>query len=215
MKNLSKLLPFLLLLIPGCEKPAENTGLPYYNTPDFTPVWITPQDTEYKNIHTIAPFNLINQLGNTITNKNTADKIYVANFFFTSCQNICPPMMDNLAKVAKAFDRDDRVLILSHSVTPRRDSIPVLKEYAQKHHINNYRWWLLTGDQPAIYKLARQAYFADDANGFTKGSDEFLHTENLVLIDAKGRIRGVYNGSLQLEVENLIAHIKLLEAEAL
>ena len=91
--------------------------------------------------------------------------------------------------------------------------MPVLFKYAKTHQINNNKWWLLTGDQPAIYKLARQAYFADDATGYTKGSNDFLHTENLVLIDTKGRIRGVYNGSLQLEVNNLIEHIKLLEAE--
>ncbi|MEO6630390.1 MAG: SCO family protein [Mucilaginibacter sp.] len=215
MKNHSRLLLICLLFITGCDDVATKTELPFYNTPDFTPVWLSPADAGYKNIHTIAPFNLINQQGQSITNKNTTGKIYVANFFFTSCQNICPPMMENLAKVAKTFNNDKRVLILSHSVTPRRDSVPVLQAYVQKHHINHNNWWLLTGNQPAIYKLARQAYFADDANGFTKGSDEFLHTENLVLVDTKGRIRGVYNGSLQLEVENLIAHIKLLEAETL
>ena len=215
MKDLSRLFLGLILLVTACDKPAESTGLPFYNTPDLTPVWLTPTDAGYKNIHTIAPFSLINQRGHSITNKSTAGKIYVANFFFTSCQNICPPMMDNLSKVAKTFVQDDRVLILSHSVTPRRDSVPVLQAYAQKRHIHNNNWWLLTGDQPAIYKLARQAYFADDANGFTKGSDDFLHTENLILIDTKGRIRGVYNGSLQLEVDNLIAHIRLLETENL
>ncbi|MEO8887383.1 MAG: SCO family protein [Mucilaginibacter sp.] len=214
MKNTGKLI-FLLMLFAACHKPLKNTGLPFYNTPDFTPLWLSPQDAGYKSIHTIAPFNLTNQLGNTITNKNTTGKIYVANFFFTSCRNICPPIMDNLAKVAQTFENDRRVLVLSHSVTPRHDSVPVLLKYGQTHHINSNNWWLLTGNQPDIYKLARQSYFADDAAGFTKGSDDFLHTENMVLVDAKGRIRGVYNGSLQLEVNNLIAHIKLLEAEKL
>lgn len=212
MKSLSFILP-LILLIAACEKKANDTSLPFYNTPDFTPAWLTPQDDAYSKIHTINPFSLTNQLGHTITNKNTNGKIYVANFFFASCQSVCPPMMDNLSKVAQAFEKDNRILILSHSVTPRRDSVPVLLNYAQKRRINNNKWWLLTGDQPAIYKLARQAYFADDATGYTKGSDDFLHTENLVLIDTKGRIRGVYNGSLPLEVNNLIEDIKLLEAE--
>lgn len=212
MKSLSLLLPFILLLA-ACDKKADDNRLPFYNAPDFTPVWLTPKDDGYNKIHTISPFSLTNQLGDTISNKNTDGKIYVANFFFASCQSVCPPMMENLSKVAQAFEKDDRVLILSHSVTPRRDSVPVLFKYAQQRHINNNKWWLLTGDQPAIYKLARQAYFADDATGYTKGSNDFLHTENLVLIDTKGRIRGVYNGSLQLEVNNLIEHIKLLEAE--
>ncbi|RZA02577.1 MAG: SCO family protein [Sphingobacteriaceae bacterium] len=212
MKSLSYILPFLILLA-ACDKKADNKSLPFYNTPDFTPVWLIPQDEAYSKIHKVAAFNLTNQLGDTISTKNTAGKIYVANFFFASCQSVCPPMMENLSKVAQVFEKDDRVLILSHSVTPRRDSVPVLFKYAQQRHINNSKWWLLTGDQPAIYKLARQAYFADDATGYTKGSDDFLHTENLVLIDTKGRIRGVYNGSLQLEVNNLIDDIKLLEAE--
>jgi protein SCO1/2 len=212
MKSLSYMLLFVLL-IAACEKKADDNGLPFYNTPDFTPVWLTPQDETYSKIHTITSFSLSNQLGNTITNKNTAGKIYVANFFFASCQSVCPPMMENLSKVALTFEKDERVLILSHSVTPRRDSVPVLFKYAQQRHINNNKWWLLTGNQSAIYKLARQAYFADDATGYTKGRNDFLHTENLVLIDTKGRIRGVYNGSLQLEVNNLIADIKLLKAE--
>jgi protein SCO1 len=212
MKNLSYILP-LILLLAACDKKADDNSLPFYNTPDFTPVWLTTQDDAYSKIHTIEPFTLTNQLGNTVTNKSTAGKIYVANFFFASCQSVCPPMMENLSKVAQAFEKDNRVLILSHSVTPRRDNVPVLFKYAQKRQINNNKWWLLTGDQTAIYKLARQAYFADDATGYTKGSDDFLHTENLVLIDTKGRIRGVYNGSLQLEVNNLIEDIKLLEAE--
>ncbi len=212
MKILKIAIPFIVLLT-ACHKSVKNNNLPFYNTPDFTPVWLTPQDDGYNNIHTIANFSFTNQLGAVITNKNTAGKIYVANFFFTACRNICPAMMDNLAKVQDAFANDNRVLILSHSVTPTRDNVDTLFKYATIHHINSKKWWLLTGNQPAIYKIARQAYFADDATGFNKGADQFLHTENLVLIDQKGRIRGVYNGSLLLEVDKLVANIKQLEAE--
>jgi protein SCO1/2 len=212
MKALRTIIPVLLLLT-ACHRPVNNNRLPYYNTPDFTPVWLTPDDDAYKSIHTIPTFNLTNQLGQVITNKSTAGKIYVANFFFTSCRNICPPMMDNLAKVSEAYAGDNNVLILSHSVTPTRDNVDILAKYAATHHINGKNWWLLTGNQPAIYKLARQAYFADDETGYNKGTDQFLHTENLVLIDQKGRIRGVYNGSLIVEIETLIANIKQLEKE--
>lgn len=212
MRTFSYLLLFILL-IAACQKKQDNKGLPFFNTPDFTPVWLTPQHEDYDKIHTVSSFSLTNQLGNTISNNNTTGKIYVANFFFASCQSVCPPMMENLSKVAQTFAKDNQVLILSHSVTPRRDSISVLFEYAQKRHIDNNKWWLLTGEQTAIYKLARQSYFVDDATGYTKGSDDFLHTENLVLVDTKGRIRGVYNGSLQLEVNNLIEDIKLLKSE--
>jgi protein SCO1/2 len=212
MKALRTIIPVLLLLT-ACNRPVKNNDLPFYNTPDFTPVWLTPDDDAYKSIHTIPTFNLTNQLGQVITNKSTAGKIYVANFFFASCRNICPPMMDNLAKVSEAYAGDNNVLILSHSVTPTRDNVDILAKYATAHHINGKNWWLLTGNQPAIYKLARQAYFADDETGYNKGTDQFLHTENLVLIDQKGRIRGVYNGSLIVEVETLIANIKHLEKE--
>ncbi len=203
-----------VMLLAACRSaPKPKDKLPFYNTPDFTPVWLNPQDESYKTIHTIGPFSFTNQAGQTISNSNTRGKIYVANFFFTSCNAICPKMMDNLAKVQEAFVNDDRVRILSHSVTPRQDSVAALLSYANKHHIDSKRWWLLTGNKPAIYQLARQAYFADDETGFNKGVNEFLHTENFVLIDTKGRIRGVYNGTLALEVQNLVKHIKLLEAE--
>jgi len=203
----------LMTFLLACKTPDKKTTLPFFNTPDFTPVWIVPGDTGYNTIHTIAKFTFTNQLGQTITNKNVAGKIYVANFFFTTCGSICPQMMGNLAKVQDVFASDTGVIVLSHSVTPLHDNVKVLSDYANKNHINGKKWWLLTGDRDAIYSLARQSYFAEDASGYTKSIDEFLHTENLVLIDKKGRIRGVYNGSLRLEVDNLIGHIKLLESE--
>lgn len=213
-RNQMKYLILLLLLgAMGCSTHHANNRLPFYNTPDFTPVWLNADDSGYSTIHTIAPFSLTNQLGETITNRQTAGKIYVANFFFASCGSICPKMMSNLADVQQAFINDDRVLLLSHSVTPGRDSVPVLFKYAADHQINHKKWWLLTGNKDSIYNLARKAYFADDAIGFNKTADEFLHTENVILIDTKGRIRGVYNGTLKLEMANLINHIKLLEAE--
>jgi protein SCO1/2 len=152
-------------------------------------------------------------LGESVTNKTTAGKIYVANFFFASCKNICPAMMTNLEKVQKTFKNNERVLILSHTVTPLKDSVPVLGQYAEERHIDNKNWLLLTGDRDATYNLARQAYFADEVGGYGKKPDEFLHTENVVLIDTKGRIRGVYNSSLIVEIDMLIEDIKRLQAE--
>jgi protein SCO1/2 len=212
MKKLGIIITLLTFLM-ACKAPDQKVILPYYNTPDFTPIWLTPADPQYKSIHTIANFQFTNQFGQSITNKNVAGKIYVANFFFTSCASICPQMMSNLANVQKGFINDTSVVILSHSVTPAHDNPQVLLKYANTNHIDGKNWWLLTGDKEAIYQLARQSYFAENSNGFDKGVNEFLHTENLVLIDKKGRIRGVYNGSLRLEVDNLIRHIKLLENE--
>ena len=212
---MKKCTTFILLItfLLACKTQDKKTTLPFFNTPDFTPLWIAPGDAGYKTIHTIAKFTFTNQLGQTITNKNVAGKIYVANFFFTTCGSICPQMMGNLAKVQDVFANDTSVIVLSYSVTPAHDNVQVLSAYANKNHINGKKWWLLTGNRDTIYRLARQSYFADDASGYTKSIDEFLHTENLVLIDKKGRIRGVYNGSLRLEVDNLIGHIKLLEQE--
>jgi protein SCO1/2 len=203
----------LVFFFMACKSPGKKVALPFYNTPDFTPVWLTPGDAGYNTIHTISKFNFTNQLGQSISNKSVVGKIYVANFFFTSCGSICPQMMGNLAKVQDVFAKDTDVVILSHSVTPLHDNVSVLFKYANTHHIDGKKWWLLTGDKQAIYQLARQSYFAENDNGFGKSVNEFLHTENLVLIDKHGRIRGVYNGSLRLEVDNLVAHIKLLSNE--
>ena len=202
----------LLTILTACSTPKTNNALPFYNTPDFTPVWLGPDDAGYNAIHTIYPFSLTNQLGETITDKQVKGHIYVANFFFASCGSICPRMMDNLNDVQQAFKNDDAVRMLSHSVTPERDSVPALFKYAAIHHIDNHKWWLLTGNKDAIYTLARKAYFADDETGYNKTTNEFLHTENVLLIDKHGRIRGVYNGTIKLEMVNLINHIKLLEA---
>jgi protein SCO1/2 len=201
----------LLLAFSGCKE--ENNALPFYSTPDFTPVWLLPGDEGYDKIHTIPPFSFTSQLGQKVSNKTTAGKIYVANFFFASCKNICPAMMTNLEKVQKTFKSDAGVLILSHSVTPLKDSVQALRKYADERHIDNKTWLLLTGDRDATYQLARQAYFADEAGGYGKKPDEFLHTENVVLIDTKGRIRGVYNASLAVEIVMLIEDIKRLQAE--
>ena len=212
MKTVS-LLSFALLLFAFSACKEENTGLPFYNTPDFTPVWLQPGDEGYDKIHTIPPFSFTNQFGQNVSNKTTAGKIYVANFFFASCKNICPAMMDNLEKVEKAFKNNHKVLILSHSVTPLKDNVAALRKYGDERHINNNNWLLLTGDRDATYQLARQAYFADEAGGYGKKPDEFLHTENVVLIDTKGRIRGVYNASLAVEIDMLVEDIKLLQKE--
>ena len=212
MKTVS-LLSFALLLFAFSACKEENTGLPFYNTPDFTPVWLQPGEEGYDKIHTIPPFSFTNQFGQNVSNKTTAGKIYVANFFFASCKNICPAMMDNLEKVEKAFKNNHKVLILSHSVTPLKDNVAALRKYGDERHINNNNWLLLTGDRDATYQLARQAYFADEAGGYGKKPDEFLHTENVVLIDTKGRIRGVYNASLAVEIDMLVEDIKLLQKE--
>lgn len=202
----------LLLMLAGCSIQKQN-HLPYYNTPDFSPVFITSDKAENKINHTISDFSLTDQNGSGISDKTIEKKIHVANFIFTKCGNICPVMTKNMKAVEKEFLNDTDIIILSFSVTPWIDTVSALKKYADDNSIQSSNWHLLTGDKAAIYTLARQSYFAEEDLGFTKDSTDFLHTEHVLLIDKTKRIRGIYNGTLPLETEQLIKDIKLLKQE--
>jgi protein SCO1 len=205
---------FLLGVVAICSCQSKAPLLPFYNSPDFTPIFCKNESEINKNIsHRIDTFNYTNQFNKTITNKTLEGKIHVANFFFTSCGSICPKMMNNLKLVNTKFATDTSVAILSYTVTPWVDNVDRLKKY----HINNLadaqNWHLLTGNKASIYQLARQSYFAEQDIGFTKDSTEFLHTEHFLLVDKSGRLRGIYNGTLQLEAEQLIKDIAILKNE--
>ncbi|MDB2385044.1 SCO family protein [Polaribacter sp.] len=201
-----------------CKK-AESTKdvakvdtLPFYNEASFTPQWINPDSEELISFHKIPDFNLIDQHGETISQKTFENKIYVTDFFFTTCPGICPMMTDNMDLVQNEFLNDDEVLILSHSVTPTKDSVPQLKKYAIEHNIKK-NWHLVTGDKKEIYDLGRNFYFVEEDLGEQKSIDDFLHTENFVLIDKNKHIRGIYNGLRKNSVKQLIADIKVLKKE--
>lgn len=184
--------------------------LPFYNSADFTAEWIAPHQPGYGQIHRIAPFALRNQQGQTVTRDSLAGKIYVANFFFSSCPMVCPKMLANLRRIQTAFQDDAHVLLVSHSVMPDVDSTQVLQEYARDNGIVDGKWHLLTGDKGAIYDLARRSYFAEKQAGSPRGRGDFLHTESMLLIDGLGRIRGVYNATLPLDADRAIEDIRLL-----
>lgn len=188
--------------------------MPYYNTPDFTPHFIEDINEIPKNIkHTIANFSCTNQDKKLVTQKNIEGKIHVACFMFTSCGSICPRLTEEMKLVAKSYETDTSVVILSFSVTPWKDSPEKLKLYKETNAITKANWHFLTGDKAEIYNLARTAYFAEEEIGFTKDSSNFLHTEHFILVDKSKRIRGIYNGTLQLEAEQLIKDIALLKME--
>lgn len=189
---------------------ANKKKLPYYDTPDFTPKWDMP-DT--KTFHQIRPFELINQENQPFTEKDMEGKIYVADFFFTTCPGICPKMTNSMSDIQKEFINDDDILLLSHSVTPEKDNVSVLKKYAQDKKIDFKRWKLLTGSKNEIYDLGRNYYFVEEDEGVKKGNDVFLHTENFILIDKQRHIRGIYNGLDPNSIQNLIRDIKILKAE--
>jgi len=188
--------------------------LPFFNVPDWTPAWINKEDTGYAKIHSIPAFSFKDQEGVDITEANVEGKIYVANFFYTKCRGICPKMTTNMSLLQEAFKNDSTILLLSHSVTPELDSITVLKNYAILNKVDSKKWHLLTGDKNEIYALAKQQYFAGDSVGFYQTGNEFLHTENFILVDQKRRIRGVYNGTLLLEIDRIKEDIQTLKLEA-
>jgi protein SCO1/2 len=197
----------------ACSSTQEKR-LPYFNTPDFTPHFINDEREVVDQIfHQIDSFRFTDQDNQTITQSVIEGKIHVANFVFTSCGSICPVMTDHMKLVDKAFGNDSELVILSYSVTPWIDDVPRLKEYATRNNIETKNWHFLTGKKSDIYTLARQSYFAEEDLGFTKDSTEFLHTEHFLLVDKSKRIRGIYNGTLELDIRQLIDDIKLLKAE--
>ena len=204
----------LFVSVLACSEKPEEIGLPFYNTPDFTPVFLSSEKEVTKNIkHTIADFSFTDQNGNTINNKSVEGKIHVANFIFTSCISICPVMTKHMKILEKEFLNNPDVLMLSFSVTPWIDDVKRMHDFALKNQITSPNWHLLTGRKSEIYTLARRSYFAEEDLGFTKDSTNFLHTEHILLIDKTKRIRGIYNGTLQLEAEQLVKDIRVLMKE--
>ncbi|WP_055444807.1 SCO family protein [Lacinutrix himadriensis] len=217
MKNYSLAL-FLLFVITSCKNKTEEKisrvdALPYYNEASFTPNWLDISDPKGNVVHEIPNFSLTNQEGETITQETFKDKIYIADFFFTSCSGICPKMTANMAVLQDAFLKEDDVLLMSHTVTPDIDSVSVLKHYAESKGVITNKWHLVTGDRKEIYDLGRKAYFIEEDLGEMKTEDDFLHTENFVLIDKNKHIRGIYNGLNKTAIAQLIADVKTLKAE--
>jgi len=199
----------ILILCFSCkEKHTEESvsSLPYFNSAEFTPEWNTPK-------HKIPEFSFINQDGETVTNATFKNKIYIADFFFTSCSGICPKLTKNMASLQEAYKNDDTIKLLSHTVMPWKDSVSVIKDYGLKHNVNSNKWHIVTGDKGALYSIARTGYFADEDFIKTQDENNFIHTENFVLVDKQGFIRGVYNGTLEIDVERLKRHIKILKQE--
>jgi len=186
--------------------------LPIYSPADVNPRLVDDEVRHIRNGHKVADFSLTNQNGETITQKDYEGKIYVADFFFTRCQTICPIMANNMERIQEVFKNDKDIMLLSLSVTPEMDSIPVLRAYADEKGVNDSVWNVTTGDKKHIYALARKSYFAviDEGDG---GIQDFIHTENFVLVDKKRQIRGYYDGTDAKDVDRLIEDIRLLQQE--
>ena len=186
--------------------------LPVYSPSDVNPKLVDASIKHIQNNHRIANFSLTNQNGQTITNKEYEGKIYIADFFFTRCQTICIAMAYNMSELQAHYKDDKDILFLSHSVTPVMDSVPVLKAYAINKGVIDGKWNVTTGSKKHIYELARKSYFAvlDDGNG---DANDFIHTEQFVLVDKERRIRGYYDGTDKEEMQKIITDIALLKEE--
>lgn len=183
--------------------------LPVYTPAMVNSELVAAEIQHVRKYHTIADFALVNQNGDTITQEDYKDKIYIADFFFTSCPTICPIMTKNMASIQDKIGDD--VLLLSHSVTPQIDSVAQLKKYALEKGVDDSKWNLVTGDKKQIYELARKSYLAVKTDG-DGGPFDMIHTENFILVDKKKRIRGFYDGTKVEEVERLLEDLQVLKS---
>jgi protein SCO1/2 len=190
----------------------DNRSLPIYTPAMINPELVDESKRSERVKHQIADFQLIDQDGNSFDQSALENKYYVSDFFFTTCPTICPDMSAQLQRVQKAYANDEDFMIVSHTVNPEIDTAETLKAYAELYEADPNKWVFLTGDKRKIYDLARKSYFAATTEG-DGGVDDFIHTENFVLVDKEKRIRGFYDGTSKESVDQLITDIEILAQE--
>ena len=198
-------------LLTACHD--NKLAVPFYRTAQLTPEWLSSESARAKNLHRVGAFNLTDQNGATVSEAAFANHATIIHFFFTTCAGVCPTTQSNIARLLARMPDEPRVQVLSYSVMPERDSLPMLKMYADLHQIDAARWHLLTGARNTIEDLARNSYYVNLSNGSSYGVSDLAHTETVVLVDAAGRLRGMYTGSLPLDIERLGEDIRALLAE--
>jgi len=207
MRTLMTLL--LAAVVAGCGR----SKLPFYRTAAMSPEWLGAADASGASMHRVAPFALTDQKGARVTDRSFAGKVSVVHFFFTTCRDVCPTTTRNIAALLRDMRGDDRIQILSHSIAPAADSVGALAHFAAERGIRDPRWHLLTGDSASIDSLARRSYFVRLGNDTTYGVKSIAHSESVLLVDGQGRLRGVYAGTLQLEMDRLREDVETLLAE--
>jgi len=217
LKKYRKFLSLLAILSTIILLLFYNALLPVKKLPIYQPAMVNFELVDstiqhQKKYHRIADFSLTNQNGKTVTQNDFKGKIYVADFFFTTCPTICIAMTDNLIKVQEKIKNNPNVMLLSHSVTPKMDSVAQLKKYALEKGVIDNKWHLVTGDKKVIYELARKSYLAvkEDGDG---GPFDMIHTENFILVDPESRIRGFYDGTDLNEIDRLLEELDWLMEE--
>ena len=188
-------------------KPVEV--LPIYQPAELNEKLVDSSIIHVAKYHKISDFKLTNQNGKEITQANYKDKIYVADFFFTTCQDICPVMTKNMYQLQEELKNDNEILLLSHTVIPEVDTVEQLKEYAIENNVDDSKWNLVTGDKKQIYELARKSYLAVEDSNFNEF--DMIHTENFMLIDKEKQIRGFYDGTNSEEINQLLKDIEILK----
>ena len=188
-------------------KPVEV--LPIYQPAEVNEKLVDSSIIHVAKYHKISDFKLTNQNGKEITQANYKDKIYVADFFFTTCQDICPVMTKNMYQLQEELKNDNQILLLSHTVIPEVDTVEQLKEYAIENNVDDSKWNLVTGDKKQIYELARKSYLAVEDSNYSEY--DMIHTENFMLIDKEKQIRGFYDGTNSVEINRLLKDIEILK----
>ena len=188
-------------------KPVEV--LPIYQPAEVNEKLVDSSIIHVAKYHKISDFKLTNQNGKEITQANYKDKIYVADFFFTTCQDICPVMTKNMYQLQEELKNDNQILLLSHTVIPEVDTVEQLKEYAIENNVDDSKWNLVTGDKKQIYELARKSYLAVENSNYSEF--DMIHTENFMLIDKEKQIRGFYDGTNSEEINRLLKDIEILK----
>ena len=203
-----KLIFLMLFIFISCDEISKKQ-LPIHNPTYFNPKLVDKSIRNVSDNHTIKDFNLINQNGIKVSSKDYENKIYVVDFFFTSCPSICPIMTNNMLLIQEEFIKNNDIMLLSISVTPEIDNVQVLKKYAIKKGVIDSKWNITTGSKKHIYELARKSFFAvlDKGDG---GLQDFIHTPNFILVDTKKQIRGIYDGTVEKEISRLILDINIL-----
>jgi len=194
----------------------ETETLPIYNPIDLDPVVVDPEMLRIGRGHRIGTFSFLNQNGQRITEQQVDKKVYVVEYFFTTCGTICPIMNKQMQRVQKAYKNEQDLKILSFTVNPEVDDVEQMKHYSSLHHADDNQWWFLTGEKSKLYELARKSFFVlkpAEAQNLGDAGGDFIHTNNFVLIDKKQRIRGYYDGTNPKEVDKLITHIDILLKE--
>jgi protein SCO1 len=210
----NKWLVLFLPLLFSCHAPSEKQSAKLEKEVLLLPVYGETRlgankDTLY---HSISDFSFINQFGDTVSQKTIQGKMYIADFFFATCQSICPKMSTQLQRVQTAILKDTNAMILSHTVNPEYDNIKVLNAYGEQYGAQKGKWHLLTGNKKAIYELAKTSYLVNALED--DGSDEgFLHSETFLMVDSKRRLRGIYDGTDSADVNRLIKEIEILKKE--